>query len=29
VGPITALTWALEIGDFTRFRPIKQAVSYC
>ena len=19
VGPITALTWALEIGDFTRF----------
>jgi transposase len=29
VGPITALTWALEIGDFTRFESIKQAVSYC
>jgi transposase len=29
VGPITALTWVLEIGDFTRFTSIKQAVSYC
>src|SRR5881396_2056351 len=29
VGPITALTWALEIGDVTRFRTIKQAISYC
>ena len=29
VGPITALTWALEIGDTSRFRSIKQAVSYC
>ena len=29
VGPITALTWALEIGDFTRFPSIKQAISYC
>ena len=29
VGPITALTWALEIGDFTRFRSIKEAISYC
>ena len=29
VGPITALTWALEIGDFTRFASIKEAVSYC
>jgi len=29
VGPITALTWALEIGDFTRFRTIKEAISYC
>lgn len=28
-GPITALTWALEIGDVSRFRSIKQAVSYC
>ena len=26
VGPITALTWALEIGDVTRFRSIKQAI---
>src|SRR5579863_667959 len=29
VGPITALTWALEIGDTSRFRTIKQAISYC
>src|SRR6201999_4380933 len=29
VGPITALTWALEIGDFTRFPSIKEAISYC
>jgi transposase len=29
VGPITALTWALEIGDYTRFGSNKQAISYC
>lgn len=29
VGPITALTWVLEIGDPSRFRTIKQAISYC
>jgi transposase len=29
VGPITALTWALEIGDYTRFTSNKQAISYC
>jgi transposase len=29
VGPITALTWALEIGDVNRFRTMKQAISYC
>jgi transposase len=29
VGPITALTWALEVGDVSRFRSIKQAISYC
>jgi transposase len=29
VGPITALNWALEMGDISRFRTIKQAVSYC
>ncbi|MGA8669744.1 MAG: IS110 family transposase [Terracidiphilus sp.] len=29
VGPITALTWALEIGDYTRFQSIKEAISYC
>jgi len=28
VGPITALTWALEIGDVQRFSSIKKAVSY-
>jgi transposase len=27
VGQITALTWALEIGDVSRFRTIKQAAS--
>jgi transposase len=29
VGPITALTWALEMGDYTRFQSIKEAISYC
>ncbi len=29
VGPITALTWALEVGDISRFRSVKQAISYC
>ena len=29
VGPITALTWALEMGEISRFRSIKQAISYC
>ena len=29
VGPITALTWALEIGYVSRFGSIKQAISYC
>jgi transposase len=29
VGPITALTWALEIGDYTRFQSAKEAISYC
>ena len=29
VGPITALTWALEVGDISRFHNIKQAISYC
>lgn len=29
VGPITSLTWALEIGDPKRFHSIRQAVSYC
>ena len=28
VGPITALTWALEIGDYTRFPSVKEAISY-
>ena len=28
MGPITALTWALEIGDFTRFELIEEAVSH-
>jgi transposase len=29
VGPSTALTWALEIGDYSRFSLIKQAIGYC
>jgi transposase len=29
VGSITALTWALEIGDYMRFPSNKQAISYC
>jgi transposase len=29
VGPVTAVTWALEMGDVSRFRSIKQAISYC
>src|SRR5208283_2159149 len=29
VGPITALTWVLEIGDVARFPSIKNAISYC
>jgi transposase len=29
VGPVTAITWALEIGEVERFRGSKQAVSYC
>jgi hypothetical protein len=29
VGPITALAWALEIGDVSRFGSIKKAISYC
>jgi transposase len=29
VGPITALTWVLEVGEVQRFSSIKKAVSYC
>src|SRR5262245_58041530 len=29
VGPITTLTWALEMGDISRFRSIRHAISYC
>src|SRR6266516_2692282 len=29
VGPITALTWVLEVGDVKRFSSIKRAISYC
>jgi transposase len=29
VGPITALTWALEVGEVTRFTSARQAASYC
>jgi transposase len=29
VDPITALTWALEMGDVARFYTPKQGISYC
>jgi transposase len=29
VGPITALTWALEVSEVQRFSSIKKAISYC
>lgn len=29
IGEVTALTWFLEIGDASRFKSTKQAVSYC
>jgi len=29
VGPVLALTWALETGEAKRFRSVKHAVSYC
>ena len=29
VGEVTALTWALEIGDVYRFTSIRKAISYC
>ena len=29
VGPITALTWVLELGDVKRFPSIKPVISYC
>jgi transposase len=29
IGHVTALTWALEVGEVERFRSIKQVISYC
>ena len=29
VGLVTALTWAVEVGDVQRFSSIKKAISYC
>jgi transposase len=29
VGPVLALTWALEVGDNRRFPTLKNLVSYC
>lgn len=29
VGPVMALTWALEVGEVARFPSIAQAISYC
>jgi transposase len=29
VGPVPALSWALEVGDPARFASVKRAVGYC
>jgi transposase len=29
IGPTTAPTWALEIGEVRRFSSIRKAISYC
>ncbi len=29
IGPVTALTWVLEVGEVGRFSSLKKAVSYC
>jgi len=29
VGQVLSLTWALEMGDITRFRSVKDGISYC
>jgi transposase len=29
IGELTALTWVLEIGDVSRFRSSRKAISYC
>jgi len=29
VGPVLALTWALEVGEVSRFHSIDRAASYC
>jgi transposase len=29
IGPVTALTWALEIAEVQRFASLKKAISYC
>jgi transposase len=29
IGPLTALTWTLEVGDVQRFSLIKKAIIYC
>ena len=29
VGPVLALTWALEVGEPERFASVRQAISYC
>ena len=29
IGPVTALTWVLEVGDVTRMTSVKDSISYC
>ncbi len=29
VGSVLSLTWALEVGEVSRFRSLRQAISYC
>jgi transposase len=29
IGPVTALSWVLEVGEVKRFSSVKQVISYC
>jgi transposase len=29
IGPVTALSWVLEVGEVKRFTSVKEVISYC